>query len=233
MNAAGQAAGNPPVNHACFRVPHRIALPGDLNIRLRDREAQALAELLPLLGCGEEAAAMAFDALADTVSHPGAGPALAQIAAEERMHDALLRQLQMALPAPSNVRATISASRRFHIRLCVGGTTAHLARIAALDAAVCTILSRLIRPGTAVATDPVAFTVFRRIRDDEARHVALSRRLALAGADAVVLRDIGAATRGSLADILVLAAPAFDALGVDPDALDRSLRRLPNGLLRA
>jgi hypothetical protein len=231
MDAASRDAGKALPAHTCFRITGRLALPGTLQVCLRDREAQALAELLPLLGCGEEAAAMAFDALADALPHPLARPALEQIAGDERVHDALLTRLRRSLPAPLEARTTLAASRRFHVRLGVGGTAAHLARIAALDSAVCTILSRLIRRGTAVAADPVIAGIFCNIRNDEARHVALSRRLALAGGGAAKLRDIGAATRGSLADILSLAAPAFDALGVDPDALDRTLRRLPDGLL--
>lgn len=56
-------------------------------ILLRDTAAEALAVLVPLLGCGEEAATLAFDALAGCELDAGAAQALALIGAEERAHE--------------------------------------------------------------------------------------------------------------------------------------------------
>jgi hypothetical protein len=221
---------------ACFAVTRRIdvrALPALPPVRLADDAADALALLVPLLGCGEEAAALAFDAFAENAATGAACEALAAIAAEERVHDALLRQLGDALPEATGTSRMLAASRRFHIRLGAGGLTAHLARIAALDSAVCTILSRLTHPRGCLARDAGVIGLLRRIRNDEARHVALSRRFALAQGGIAELRDIAAAARGALADTIALAADAFETLGVDPAALDRRVRDLPNGLLTA
>lgn len=220
----------------CFPIVGRLAL-GAAGpappIRLADAQAQALAELLPVLGCGEEAAALAFDGLADR--RPGLAPArhaLRAIAAEERGHDLIIRTLASALPPPRRFAATRIAARRFHVQLGRGGAALHLARIAALDSAVCTALGRLLKPGLPIAADPVSFAALRGIQRDEARHVRVSRELAIAfGADQP-MRDAAAQARLALADVLMLAGDAFETLGVDPVVLDRGMRRLPNGLFR-
>lgn len=200
-------------------------------IGLRHHHAAALARLIPILGCGEEAAALAFDGLARASNaDPLACAALRQIAADERLHDGLMHDLADALPNIAD-EAAIRAARRLHIRLAAGGTAMHLAKIASLDAAVCTILSRLLRPGLPLADDGFVEATLRRIRRDEARHVALSRALVLASGSSAQLRDAGAESRGALAAVLMLEADAFEALQVDPGLLERDVKRLPDGLL--
>jgi hypothetical protein len=201
-----------------------------LHVTLAGDAAYALATLVPLLGCGEEAAALAFDALALTATDDVEHYALQAIAAEERTHDALLTQLARALPTV-DAAAIRRRARRFHIELGQGNRTRHLARIAAVDTAVCTILSRLLRTGTPVSADPVVAALLSRIHRDESRHVAISRRLAVA-ADKT-LRDTGAAARSALADVLALGGDAFECLDVDPTRLFADVRRLPDGLFPA
>jgi hypothetical protein len=221
------------VRRTCFAVPGRLTLPCVLHqTTLCDAAASALATLIPLLGCGEEAAAIAFDGLSQS-SDVQASAALNAIASEERVHDALLRQLASALPEPVNHREMMRAARRFHIDLGNGGADLHLARIAALDSAVCTVLSRLTRIDTPLRADPVIANTLIGIRDDEVRHVAVSRRLALTRGHVKRLRAAATDARASLARILMLAADAFEALGVDPDRLNRDVTRLPDGLLPA
>ncbi len=175
---------------------------------------------------------MAFDGLA--ASHAGAPLAriaLRAIAAEERAHDLIIRQLEAALPTPAGGQAILNAARRFHVRLASGGVAAHLARIAALDSAVCTVLSGLLRHGRPLAGDPVVRAALRRIHRDEARHVQVSRTLAMAVGITRPITDAAVEAREALANVLALASDAFEALAVDPAALDRTVRRLPNGLL--
>lgn len=222
----------PPETTFCFggrRIPPRAA---PVDVRLGDGAAEALALLVPLLGCGEEAAAMAFDGLAARDGDTAAAAALGAIAEEERVHDGLLHGLAAGLPA---VQATAlrRAARRFHIHLGRGSQLAHLARIAAIDAGVCTILSRMLRPGTPVAGDPDVARMLERIRRDETRHVRLSRSLVLARADGRAFEDIAAAAREALANVVMLAGDAFEALAVDPARLQTDLAALPRGLLRA
>lgn len=198
-----------------------------LSIALEAREALALATLVPLLGCGEEAAALAFDGLAESADTSVERYALQGIATEERVHDVLLAQLAASLPA-IDATAIRQKARRFHITLARGGGAQHLARIAAIDAAVCTILSRLLRAGTPISRDTAIRTMLARIRRDEARHVAISRQIARRSSDNI--RDTGADARSALADILTVGADAFERLAVDPDQLFTDIRRLPKGL---
>jgi demethoxyubiquinone hydroxylase (CLK1/Coq7/Cat5 family) len=218
----------------CFKVDGRhdiTLLPNIRHTTLADSPAVALAALLPLLGCGEEAAALAFDGLSGSanVNHASAN-SLRAIAADERVHDALMRQLGRALPPVPRHQATLRVARRFHIHLGEGGAALHLARIAALDAAVCTVLSRLLNTKP-LAADRNICAILARIRHDEARHVAVARTLTIATGNVRMLRDAAAAARGALASILMLEAESFDALTIDPDKLQRDISRLPDGLL--
>jgi hypothetical protein len=208
---------------------HDVSVPP---ITLADDHALALARLVPLLGCGEEAAALAFDGLASNChDNSVARIALELIAAEERVHEGMMKGLSAGLPHIPKQDDILRAARRLHIQLGAGGSRFHLAKIAALDAAVCTVLSRLLRPAGPIACDPAVYALLSRIRRDEARHVALSRTLALATGNSADFRDACAAARRALADILMIEAGAFEILGVDPVVLENDIGTLPNGLL--
>ncbi len=215
----------------CFGARRAALSAAPIEVRLGDAAASALATLVPLLGCGEEAAAMAFGGLAARDGDPATAAALRAIAEEERVHDGLLHCLADALPSVSTA-ALQQQAKRFHIHLGRGSTLAHLARIAAIDAGVCLILSRLLRPGAPVSDDLAVASLLARIRGDETRHVRLSRSLVLQRADGRSFGDVAAA-REALANVVMLAADAFEALAVDPARLHRDLRSLPPGLLRA
>ncbi|MEX3790386.1 hypothetical protein [Paraburkholderia sp. BR14374] len=191
--------------------------------------------MLPLLCCGEEAATIAFCRLAGRADGDPAqraeAAALYMIEAEERTHDALLRQLCILLPQPADSAVLRAAARRFHLQLSARDQTLHLARIAAVDSAVCTILSRLTSPHAALAQDPALAQLFHRIRRDEARHVAVTRTIVRERGSGDRLRRSGAIARHALAALLGLGGAAFDRLCVDPDALIRDVKRLPGGLL--
>lgn len=176
---------------------------------------------------------MAFDGLAGCHAQDDpTAQTLREIAAEERVHDRLIRHLQSGLPEMAQDTSPIEAARRFHIGLVRGGPTLHLARIAALDSAVCLMFGRLLRDDGPIAADPAVLAILRRIHRDEARHVRVTRNLALDRGLTVAIRDAAAAARGGLAAILRLAGDAFEVLHVDPAALDRDLGRLPDGLLK-
>lgn len=214
----------------CFRVADRLQ-PQSCALALGAGAASALAELLPLLGCGEEAAIGSFDRLAlDDRLAPDARAALKAIAIDERRHDALLGGLRDALPPPSTNRALRRASRQFHIAVSQGGVPVHLARIAGIDAAVCTVLSRVLGSASTVAHDPGVAGVLGNIRRDEARHVAISRAIAIAAIGRSRARDAAAEVRFGLAGLLAIGADAFARIEVDPDRLLAQVRGLPNGL---
>lgn len=216
----------------CFKARPTSFAVQTMDIALDDRAARALARLVPLLGCGEEAAALAFDGLASRDGDPATAAALRTIAEEERVHDGMLHVLAASLPVVPTA-ALRRAARRFHIDLGRGSTLAHLARIAAIDAGVCTILSRLLRPTSPVTGDRAVANMLARIRSDETRHVRLSRSLVLARADGHLFEDVAQSAREALASVLMLADDAFEALAVDPSKLRADICRLPHGLLRA
>ena len=214
-----------------FARPEAIR-PFGIDATLTARHSEGLAALLPILGCGEEAATLAFGALATEVDHDPAGrAALAGIAEDEERHDVLIASLRSALPPPPDQRETLRRARRFHIDLGRGSIALRLARIAALDSAVCTILGRLLRRNAALARAPNIHGALSAIWLDESRHVAVSRRLALARADGATLRPCAIEARNTLADIILLAGTALDSLDVDPVRLARDLRSLPTSLL--
>ena len=157
--------------------------------------------------------------------------ALKAIAEEERSHDRLLHGLAESLP-PCAATGLHRQARRFHIDLGRGSRLAHLARIAAIDAGVCTILSRLLRPGSPLAGDQAVADMLARIRLDETRHVRLSRSLVLMRGDGRQFEDVAHAAREALANVIMLAADAFEDLAVDPARLRADLGSLPQGLLR-
>jgi hypothetical protein len=217
--------------HHCFAIKRRLILPA-FPVSLDEQTAEALAGLLPLLCCGEEAAVLGFDRLGRAgVLEPALRSTLRQIADDERRHDAMLHGLRAALPARTLDRAVHHRARHFHLSLPRGGTILHLARIAGLDAAVCTILSRLLRPGAAISRDDSVRAVLTHIRQDETRHVMVSRGIALVAADRQAVRNAAAEARGALAELLAHGADSFEALGVDPARLLSDIERLPDGLL--
>lgn len=219
----------------CFDVPDRVETGSPVQselVILSANEAEAFAKLLPLLGCGEEAAALAFDGLAICYRDDDViATSLKLIAHEERVHDAMLGRVAQSLPPAPIQMQLIDRAQRLHIGFTRGGTAHHLARIAALDSAVCTILGRLLHEAGPVAADPLLSRTLGRIRRDEAGHVKLSRKLALELGVSSAMREVAAEARNGLADVLRLADGALEALGVDAHVLDRDLRQLPNGLL--
>jgi len=70
------------------------------------------------------------------------------------------------LPSPVGSKTMLAAARRFHVRLSSAGRTLHLARIAALDSAVCGVLSGLLRNGSTLGRDPVIRAARHRIYRD-------------------------------------------------------------------
>ena len=214
----------------CFKVAGRLP-PQPCTHDLAGESALALAELLPLLGCGEEAAIASFGRLAqDSSLEAGARAALHAIASDERRHDALLSGLRDALPTPTSNPALRKSSRQFHLAISQGGPQVHLARVAGIDAAVCAVLSRVLGSASTVAHDPGVARVLGHIRRDEARHVATSRGIAIAAVGRSRARDAAAEARAGLADLIEMGADAFARIGVDPDRLLAQVRALPNGL---
>ncbi|MBV8972092.1 MAG: 3-oxoacyl-ACP synthase [Sphingomonadaceae bacterium] len=197
--------------------------------RLDDAAREGLAELVPLLGCGEEAASLAFDRIAAVADDALATAALDTIAREEEGHEVLICALAQALgPVPPS--AAVRRAKRMHISFGRGSPALHLARITALDSGLCLVLGRLLAPGRPLAADPISGGVLTRIRRDETRHVRLSRRLAAERAAGAPLLAVAAEARAVFADVLSLGGAALERLDTDPDRLFADLRAVPRGL---
>jgi len=185
-----------------------------------------VATLLALLRAGEQSAALAFNRIAHRLSAGElalAAPQLIGLIDDEERHDAALVVHCATLPS---VIITNSATRRFFRGLESREATVHLARIAALDACVCQVLSRLLARADPQPLGEPLRSLLARIRADEARHVRVSRDLArLLGADTTLLRLVNAEVRHRFAPLLESHASAFEALGVDHPHLIATIRR--------
>lgn len=188
--------------------------------------AQALADLMPLLLCGEESAEFVFAAaVPELPAHvdPVLTIELARIADDERRHGIYLTALRSRLPPPADRNATRQATR-FLRKLATSDLGLHLARVAALDASFCQVLAEICRPGTEIAAVPELVDLFRRIRSDEGRHVRVSRQCAAAlGVTAETERAERSWVVREFAILMTRAAPSFTAVGVN---MQRLLDRL-------
>ena len=227
--AMAQSAGH----QICFRLTAAgpaASFPGPL--RLGDVQAEALSELLQVFACGEESASLAFARLGDSPIEEAARRALTRVAGEELIHERLLRGLRGALPAPTPDKELRRALLRFYHGIAQADIGLHLASIAALDSAVCSILAVLLAPDRDLAQEPVASAIFRRIHRDEARHVRLSRRIAAELVQGDVIGPVAENARLGLVSVLGRRGAAFDSLGIDPERLFVRIGRVPNGLFQ-
>ncbi len=192
-------------------------------VRLPNHLATAFATLLGFLLCGEESATHAFGDSLVRSSTDIERASLEAIARDEAVHACVIDQWLAKLPeGPANL--DLVASRRFFMRLQTRDRALHLARIAALDASVCRMLSQLIR-STALA--PYRGLVFglARIRFDEARHVRVSRALALRlGMSREDLDAVAADIDAQLAGLLTPAEGAMRVLTGSTFPPDRNAR---------
>jgi len=202
-------------------------------VELNAANAAALAELLQVLTCGEESAALTFDHLAGACHERVLRSSLARIAADEREHQLLLAGLEASLPPPAVDRSLEASVRGFFLRLADRDVLVHFVRIVAIDSATCHILGALRGRGRPLASEVRVNATFARIHRDEARHVAIARRCAAPLLKSMRGRDIAIDARERLIRVLQLRADALDSLSVDPDHLFTRLRGMPRLARRA
>ncbi|MEP6669029.1 MAG: hypothetical protein ABJF10_07755 [Chthoniobacter sp.] len=223
----------PPPPPVCFRRRGRRAVPRLILEQELSRDvAEAAAELLQVLCCGEESAIFAFERLS---RHPGlheaAALCAARIAREEAYHDELLGGLRRILPAPRPDPALLPSLKGFYRTLDTPDAFVHLTQIWALDSGVCLILSALRGAGRPVGKNSTLDAIFARIQRDEAGHVRDSGRMARELGPDRAAADLRVLTREKLAALVLLRADALETLHVDPDALRRALLRVPPRVL--
>lgn len=218
----------------CRRAVARMHLPAlrlkDSLSELSETQLSALGQLLPSLLCGEESAFHVFWREGERLSNVqlSHSKALAnQIAIEELEHERLLQDLRGCCPVPNDVASTLLRSRRFFLRMASRDPTVHFARVAALDAGLCVVLSMLVKP---LSRATALIEIFNRIRSDEARHVRFSRRHSYdLGAGTSLLANSAACVRGELIDFLYPLGESFEELGIDADHLFRRVNMEKSG----
>jgi hypothetical protein len=197
---------------------------------LHSQQIQALANLLPLLICGEESASYVFDALANTL----AGQLdtalildLRSITQDEIRHAVYLEHLRASLPTPAD-RHSAHRAAVFLSKLNTPVPVRQLARLAALDSAVCKLLAALLHPAAPISKCAPLAAMLRRIQLDEARHVRITRACVrvlnlspeqVAAEQAVVLQAFLTLLQASQADLYTLQ--------IDIDALLRCWLKKP------
>jgi len=217
---------------ACFgmAVPFSASEP-PLPVRLSARHSEALSGLVPLLLCGEESAVLSFARYANSVPLGASGRRDFQgIQADEAVHARCLQRLRASLPTPCSDARRRASLRRFYARLSDLDFGDHLARIAALDSAVCLILGALRQQRGPIAKDAAVDRLLERIHEDEARHVTIARRYAVFLGKPQDLYPVAADTRDQLAAMLLERAGAFESLGVCADRLFHRVRTIPRNL---
>jgi rubrerythrin len=202
---------------------------------LPDKSIEAFSRLLPLLACGEESAIHVFSNAAnqdipvqavDKHRELLTSQTLLNIAKDEMQHEAWLSAWRSKLP--DTLDHTIKRrARHFFSGLACDSTALHFVRIAALDSAVCLILSSLMRDRAALSEVGEIKNTFGKIRRDEARHVRISRAYANAlGANSEQVRAEWQSVRESLVSLLEAVEPELASLGAQPDKLFRKLKQL-------
>lgn len=202
-----------------------------ISVRLHTRHCEALAELLPVLLCGEESAVLTFGGyIGSAALQAAARQEFCAIQSDEERHVTWLQRLKLALPAPRSNPGLLKEVRRFFAAVREPQLGRHLARIAALDSAACVVLGALRRRGAAIGTDRTLSQLFAQIHRDEVRHVASAHYYARLLCEAADLRALAVDTREGLTRLLARRADALEQLGVCPDGLLRRLVKLPGNL---
>lgn len=197
---------------------------------LGSRQADATARLAVVLVAGEQSAISIFSAEVKRQSESAEATGLAQLRAIERdefVHEACLKNLCGFLPEADDAHVLKRRAQRYFAGL---GRTADMARhfgqISHLDSAVCQIMWHVERSDLP-ASSPLRI-LSTRIKRDEARHVAVSRRHArILGLPTAELAIVGEQVRTDLATMLEPLGASFEEIGVDADRLFRSIARQP------
>jgi hypothetical protein len=200
-----------------YHSPKRINLSS-----LSEFEKQALANLMPLLICGEETAVLVFDDLAEALKNK-LSDALIQdlksITLDEIRHSDDLEELREHLPDTLDRRAVYRVAVFLKV-LKSDDPINQLALLASLDAAVCQLLSTLLRAGNPLSSCSQVTDILRRIQLDEARHVRITRDSYLSLG--LSCQEYSLAQSKVLKAFIALLKPAkndFAYLGIDIESL--------------
>ena len=207
-------------SHAMSELPTPTGLYGS------DSASFHVATLLALLRAGKQSAARALNRIAHRLS-PGerklASPRLLALIFDQQRHNDELAAYCVALP---HVVIRDPTTRSFFRGLESRESTVHLARVAALDACVCQVLTGVLARATQQQLGKSLMDLLSQIRVDGARHVHATRDLArIFGASTTLLRVVNAEICHNFIPLLGARAQAFAALGIDYRNLLTCVRR--------
>lgn len=184
-------------------------------------QARALSRLLPLLVCGEQSSQWVFYNESQRQKCKSS-EAIAQddfkrIVLDEKYHEQALECVRRQLCEPVDILSIKRRSQRFFTSLGARKTIEeHFAQIACLDALVCKLML-LIEKGRLAPQHPFVL-LCRAIKQDEARHVSVSRKHALMlGYDRSQWREMNAVISRRLFELLNTERAAFGEIGVQLD----------------
>ncbi|MFA0441859.1 hypothetical protein BCU70_16650 [Vibrio sp. 10N.286.49.C2] len=186
-----------------------------------DAQHVALARLLPLLICGEQSSQWVFhnEVQRQRESNPvlEAAQDFESIVADEQYHEEALEWVRNSLSEPADIVQIKRRSQRFFASLGVKQSfDIHFAQIACLDALVCRLMLA-IEKGSFDTRHPFVL-LCRAIKQDEAKHVTLSKRHAITlGFDSTQWRDFQLNISKRLYELLATERAAFDTIGVNLD----------------
>ena len=197
-------------------------------LMMKTKHEEALARLVPALLCGEQSAIEVFQSEAEQLTHQARNVSSTLfhiITNDEAVHEASLQLLRAKLPVSDDENAIKRRSQAFFARLGQAKTTAHrFAQIAQLDSAVCVIMWYV--QNSELGCNKMIGALAERIKFDEARHVAISRRhalnLGLTGDD---YSQVGELVHDELTMMLECVADSFDVIGIDADMLFARIKR--------
>jgi hypothetical protein len=234
MNHDARSQNSPTT--VCFPLPESVTpaanfvleredgLAGDLS----SAAADGLSRIIATMMCGEESATHVFNNEGNRLSDQAicaSTSVMYRIAGEEAEHENLLSAISSQLPKPSDLDTLRSRTRFFFIRVASREPAIHFSRIVGLDSGVCMSLNSMLQSGAAISAAPEIHRILRHIWKDEASHVRVSRRHVLdLGLEERQLREESRNVREAYANRIVQPlGDAFEAIGVDTDALRRRL----------
>lgn len=193
---------------------------------ISSRHNEALARLLPFLLCGEQSAIQVFGAEVDRLRDSSWSKSISlleSIESDEYAHEEALQTLSSLLMKPNDLNNLRRKASLFYIRLGnTKGMTEHFARVAQLDACVCIIMNEISKSD--LGKRSLATQLLLRIKKDEARHVAVSKKhYYYLGGDEATLKQNKREVSNKLVALLRTEADSFESLGVDSDVLFRKL----------
>jgi hypothetical protein len=189
---------------------------------MKTTHREAVARLVPALLCGEQSAVSVFHAEAERLSRKARNVSFSifrNIEADESLHEAGLQLLCAKLPVPPDLHAIKRRSQRFFLKLGQAKSVKqHFSQVAQLDNAVCILMWHI--ENSEVGHYPMIGSLIRQIKQDEARHVSISRRHALAlGVSRDEYYALGEQVLCGLTKLLAPVADSFETAGVDTDRL--------------